>query len=171
MKPKSLASKGPAGLGSLAVRPYARGIAGTPLIEPDTIRFQSNRISDKAFLRGGCVAHSAYGFAVLYIRTNDSAVDTDSLGRIAGALEMKLSPVCELSTANSGIKAKVSLHQSKPHSFYSVMVQNVPRAQLADTMRLVETIAGKLFEIKEEPYFRDDASRDFRAELSKAGYL
>jgi hypothetical protein len=162
MKPRPPAVVGP---DNVTRRPFIKCIAGAQQSEPDAIRFHSHRISQGALLRGGCLVYPTHGLAILYIRARDSEVDMDALKGIAGALEMRLNPAGEISSVCSGIKARVSFHQTRAHAVYAVGAYNVPSNQLTAARRLVETIAAKLFELKEAPHFNDGASQRFRLEL------
>jgi hypothetical protein len=168
MKPGHLALFRPEG----AARQFPRGIATAQAMEPEASPFHPHKIFQGTFLRGGCMSYQTHGLAILYIRAKDTKLDWDALGGIAGQLEMRLSPAGELLTANSGITVRVTFHQNRAHSVYAVGAYSVPGGQLTAARRIVERIAEKLFEMKEEPQFSDNASLRFRTDLAgRTGYL
>lgn len=86
-------------------------------------------------------------------------------------LDLAVTPLCELSDASHGSNVRVSFHQSGSHSFYAVVAQCVSSEHLNSALERVKAVAGRLFELKEEPHFRDAESQGFRTKLATTTYL
>ncbi len=104
-------------------------------------------------------------------QTPRQGVQSKSSSSSMERLDLAVIPLCELSVANPGINVRVSLHQIELHSFYAVMAQRVPSEHLNSALESVKAVAGRLFELKEEPHFRDVESQEFRTKLATTTYL
>jgi hypothetical protein len=140
-----------------------------PQIEPcqtcSSVPFHNQLIYNGRVLRGVCVV-SPVCQVVLNIRTKDSALDMDALEKIARQMDMQLGSACELSSAQSTIKVRISLNQTGQDWFYTLTAAGVPREQMTAARVVVDKVGKKIFDIKEEPRFRDEDAARLNSEFT-----
>jgi hypothetical protein len=127
--------------------------------------FHNNQLAcSGGVLRGAC-AVSSRGQVVLNIRTRDMTSDLDALAEIARQLDVA-GPNSGFSGPRSGIKVRVHHQINERNWYYVVTAAGVPTDQMPAAMLLVDKVAKKIFEKKEEPYFRDRDAALFKSEVS-----